>query len=96
MKSDKPRPAGRRNAARASVRLARIRCCVLALTAFEATFGLLLIFVVIFPALVQGILAVIAAAVAGERHRNKAYEAKHGGGSAVSGDREANQFVQAR
>jgi hypothetical protein len=54
---------------------------VLALTAFEATFGLLLIFVVIFPALVQGILAVIAAAVAGERRQNKAYEAKHGGGS---------------
>jgi len=54
---------------------------VLALTAFEATFGLVIVFGVIFPVLVQGILVVIAAAVAGERRRNQAYEAEHGGGS---------------
>jgi hypothetical protein len=52
---------------------------VLALTAFEATFGLLLIFVVVFPALVQGILAFVAAGVAGERRANKEYEARRGG-----------------
>jgi hypothetical protein len=51
---------------------------VLALTAFKASFGLLLIFVVIFPALVQGIIAFIAAAIAGERRQNKAYQAEHG------------------
>lgn len=53
---------------------------MLALTAFEATFGLIIVFVVLFPALVQGILAVIAALVAGERRQNQAYEAEHGGG----------------
>ena len=54
---------------------------VLALTAFKATFGIIVVFGVVFPALVQGILAVIAAAVAGERRQNQAYEAEHGGGS---------------
>jgi len=52
---------------------------VLALTAFKATFGLIIVFGVVFPVLVQGIIAVIAAAVAGERRRNQAYEAEHGG-----------------
>ena len=51
---------------------------MLALTAFKSTFGLLLIFVVIFPALVHGIVGVIAAGIAGERRENKAYEAEHG------------------
>lgn len=51
------------------------------MSAFDATFGLLIIFVVVFPALVQGIIAVIAAAVAGERRQNQAYEAEHGGGA---------------
>ncbi|HZO35364.1 MAG TPA: hypothetical protein VFB41_00665 [Solirubrobacteraceae bacterium] len=52
---------------------------MLALTAFKATFGLIIVFGVVFPVLVQGIIAVIAAAVAGERRRNQAYEAEHGG-----------------
>ena len=49
------------------------------MTSFEATLGLIIVFVVLFPALVQGILAVIAAAVAGERRANQAYKAEHGG-----------------
>lgn len=54
---------------------------MLALSAFDSTFGLLIVFVVIFPALVHGIVAVIAAAIAGERRQNQAYEAEHGGGA---------------
>ena len=54
---------------------------MLALSAFDATFGLLIVFVVLFPVLVQGILAVIAAQVAGEHRQNQAYEAEHGGGA---------------
>jgi hypothetical protein len=52
---------------------------VLALTDTSATIGLILVFMVIFPALVQGIIAVIAALVAGERRQNQEYEAEHGG-----------------
>jgi hypothetical protein len=50
---------------------------MLALSATSATIGLVVVFFVIFPALVQGLLAFIAAQVLGERAENKAYEAGH-------------------
>jgi hypothetical protein len=46
---------------------------IFALTATKATIGLLVIFVVLFPALVQGILAFVFAQVAGERAENERY-----------------------
>lgn len=52
---------------------------VLALSAFSATFGLVVVFMVVFPLLVQGILMIIAGLVAGERHQNHEYEAEHRG-----------------
>jgi len=53
---------------------------VLALSDVSATLGIVAVFGVIFPALVQGILMFIAAAVAGERRQNAAY--RPGGKSA--------------
>ncbi len=46
---------------------------MLALTDVSATIGLLVVFVVIFPALVQGLIAFIAAQIVGERRRNEDY-----------------------
>lgn len=52
---------------------------MLALSAWSATFGIVIVFGVAFPVLVQGILAFIAAQVAGERRQNQEY--RSGGGS---------------
>jgi hypothetical protein len=46
----------------------------LAITAFQATFGLILIFMVIFPALVTGLLVLAFIETAGESQDNRAYE----------------------
>ncbi|MEA2340561.1 MAG: hypothetical protein QOG11_638 [Solirubrobacteraceae bacterium] len=46
---------------------------IFALTATKATIGIVVVFFVVFPLLVQGILAVIAAQVAGERAENERY-----------------------
>jgi uncharacterized membrane protein YphA (DoxX/SURF4 family) len=46
----------------------------LAITAFQATFGLLLIFGVIFPALALGLIAFALVETAGEHEANRAYE----------------------
>jgi hypothetical protein len=50
---------------------------VLALSATDATIGLVLVFFVIFPVLVQGVLAFIAAQVFGEKAENEEYAAQH-------------------
>jgi hypothetical protein len=46
---------------------------VLALTAFKATFGLVIVFFVIFPILVQGLIAFAVAQALGERQENLEY-----------------------
>jgi hypothetical protein len=46
---------------------------VIALSSVAATLGLVVIFFVVFPALVQGLLAFIAAQVIGERAENQRY-----------------------
>ena len=46
---------------------------VLALTSFSATLGLVVVFFVIFPALVTALIAVAIAGVFGERADNQAY-----------------------
>jgi hypothetical protein len=46
---------------------------IFALTATSATIGLVVVFFVVFPVIVQGILAVIAAQIAGERAENERY-----------------------
>ena len=46
---------------------------VLALSAWAATFGLVVVFFVIFPALVQGLIAFAVAQVFGERAENEEY-----------------------
>jgi hypothetical protein len=46
----------------------------LAMTAFQATFGLVVIFMVIFPALVTGLIIFALAQTAGEHEENRAYE----------------------
>jgi hypothetical protein len=46
----------------------------LAITAFQATFGLVVIFMVIFPALVTGLIIFALAQTAGEHEENRAYE----------------------
>ena len=48
---------------------------ILALTAGKATFGLILVFFIVFPLLAQGLIAFAIAQVLGERADNKAYEA---------------------
>lgn len=50
---------------------------VLALTAWAATFGLILIFFVIFPVLAQGLIAFAIAQVFGERSENQEYARRH-------------------
>lgn len=46
----------------------------LALSAFQSTFGLVVIFMVIFPALVTGLILFALAQSAGEHEENRAYE----------------------
>ena len=57
----------------------------LALSAFSSTFGLVLIFFVIFPALAQGLIAFAVAQAFGERAENQKYAAnlKAGGDDEV-------------
>lgn len=50
---------------------------VLALGATAATLGLIAVFFVLFPILVQGVLAFIAAQVLGEKAENDEYAAEH-------------------
>jgi Sec-independent protein secretion pathway component TatC len=46
---------------------------VIALSSVAATLGLVIVFFVVFPALVQGLLMFIAAQVIGERAENQRY-----------------------
>ena len=48
-----------------------------ALGSVEATLGLVVVFFVVFPVLVQGILAFVAAQVLGEKAQNEEYAAQH-------------------
>jgi hypothetical protein len=50
---------------------------VLGLTAWAATFGLVVIFLVVFPALVTGLIAFTIAEVFGERSDNQEYARHH-------------------
>jgi hypothetical protein len=50
---------------------------VLGLTAWSATFGLVLVFFVIFPVLVQGLIAFAIAQAMGERADNQEYARRH-------------------
>ena len=50
---------------------------VLALSAFKATFGLVIVFFVIFPVLVQGLIAFAVAQGLGEREDNEEYARHH-------------------
>jgi hypothetical protein len=50
---------------------------VLGLSAWAATFGLVVVFFVIFPALVQGLIAFAIAQVLGERAENQEYARRH-------------------
>lgn len=56
--------------------LAFRRVMVIALSSFSATLGLVVVFFVIFPALVTGLLALSIALVFGERGENQAYLAR--------------------
>jgi phage shock protein PspC (stress-responsive transcriptional regulator) len=49
---------------------------VLALSALSATIGLVVVFFVIFPVLVQGLIAFAIAQVIGERAENQQYIAR--------------------
>jgi hypothetical protein len=49
---------------------------MLALSAWSATFGIIVVFGVAFPVLVQGLLGFIAAAIAGERRQNQEYRSR--------------------
>jgi len=49
---------------------------VLALSATASTLGLVFVFFVIFPVLVQGLIAVAVAGAIGERAENEAYAAR--------------------
>ncbi|MBA2347118.1 MAG: hypothetical protein H0V81_02385 [Solirubrobacterales bacterium] len=46
---------------------------VLGLSAFSATFGLVIVFFVVFPALAQGLIAFAALGALGEKAENDAY-----------------------
>jgi hypothetical protein len=48
----------------------------LALSAFAATFGLVVVFFIVFPLLVQGLIAFALAQVIGERAENQEYLAR--------------------
>ncbi len=50
---------------------------VLGLTAWAATFGLVVVFFVIFPVLAQGLIAFAAAQALGERADNEKYAREH-------------------
>lgn len=50
---------------------------VLGLTAWAATFGLVVVFFVIFPVLVQGLIAFAAAQALGERAEDEEYARHH-------------------
>ena len=50
---------------------------VLGLTGFAATFGLVVVFLVIFPALAQGLIAFAIAQAFGERADNEEYARRH-------------------
>ena len=50
---------------------------VLGLTAFAATFGLVVVFFVIFPVLVQGLIAFAVVQGFGERAQNDEYARHH-------------------
>jgi hypothetical protein len=71
--------AAERCSSRAIARIPR----VLALSDVSATVGIILIFGVLFPVLVQGLLGFIAAQVMGEKRQNEAYRT---GGRASSAD----------
>jgi hypothetical protein len=51
---------------------------VLALSSVSATLGLIIVFFVIFPVLVQGLIAFAVAQVLGERAENQEYMARRG------------------
>ncbi len=50
---------------------------IVGLTAWAATFGLVLVFFVIFPVLVQGLIAFAIAVGLGERADNQEYARRH-------------------
>lgn len=50
---------------------------VLGLSAFAATFGLVVVFFVLFPILAQGLIAFAIAQAMGERAENEEYAATH-------------------
>lgn len=50
-----------------------------ALDAFSATFGLLIVFAVAFPALVHVLVGFVIAQVLGERRQNQEYKKRAGG-----------------
>ena len=50
---------------------------VLGLSAWAATFGLVVVFFLIFPALVQGLIAFAVAQVLGERADNEEHARQH-------------------
>jgi hypothetical protein len=50
---------------------------VFGLTAWAATFGLVVVFFVIFPVLVQGLIAFAVAQAFGERGDNEEYARQH-------------------
>jgi hypothetical protein len=50
---------------------------VLGLTAWAATFGLVLVFFIIFPALVTGLIVFALAQTAGEHSENEQYAREH-------------------
>jgi len=66
----------RRGAVRARRVLAFRRVMVLALSPLAATLGLVFVFFVVFPVLVQGLIAFAIAQVMGERAENQAYVAR--------------------
>jgi hypothetical protein len=50
---------------------------VVGLSAWSATFGLVVVFFIIFPALVQGLIAFAVAQAMGERAENQEYARRH-------------------
>jgi hypothetical protein len=50
---------------------------VVGLSAWAATFGLVVVFFIIFPVLVQGLIAFAVAQALGERAENQEYARRH-------------------
>jgi hypothetical protein len=50
---------------------------VVGLSAWAATFGLVVVFFIIFPVLVQGLIAFAVAQAMGERAENEEYARRH-------------------